>query len=56
MRTPLLLAAGLLAACAESAAPSRPMPAFTLEKLGGGSFASTELAGKPALINFWHPK
>ena len=34
---------------------SAPMPAFSLNKLGGGTLASTELAGKPLMINFWHP-
>ena len=34
---------------------SKPMPAFSLNKLGGGAFASTELAGKPLMVNFWHP-
>jgi hypothetical protein len=34
---------------------AKPMPVFSLNKLGGGSFASTELAGKSLLINFWSP-
>lgn len=34
---------------------SKPMPTFSLNKLGGGAFASAELAGKPLMVNFWHP-
>jgi hypothetical protein len=33
----------------------KPMPSFSLTKLGGGTFASSELAGKPLMVNFWHP-
>lgn len=40
---------------AVQSAVSSPMPAFSLGKLGGGALASTELAGKPLMINFWHP-
>jgi cytochrome oxidase Cu insertion factor (SCO1/SenC/PrrC family) len=39
----------------EVAAVSRPMPAFSLTQAGGGSLASAELAGKPLMVNFWHP-
>ncbi len=31
----------------------RPMPAFRLARLGGGTFASDSLAGKVAVVNFW---
>ncbi len=31
----------------------RAMPAFTLARLGGGTFASDSLAGKVAVVNFW---
>jgi hypothetical protein len=34
---------------------SKPMPVFSLSKLGGGSLASAELAGKPLMVNFWSP-
>lgn len=31
----------------------KPAPAFTLPALAGGSLSSTELQGKPLLVNFW---
>lgn len=31
----------------------KPMPAFAGTTLEGGQFSSTELAGKPAVVNFW---
>jgi cytochrome c biogenesis protein CcmG/thiol:disulfide interchange protein DsbE len=31
----------------------KPMPAFAGATLDGGRFSSTELAGKPAVVNFW---
>lgn len=31
----------------------KPMPAFAGSTLEGGLFSSTELAGRPAVINFW---
>jgi cytochrome oxidase Cu insertion factor (SCO1/SenC/PrrC family) len=38
-----------------SAVSAAPMPAFSLNRVEGGTFASTELAGKAAMVNFWHP-
>lgn len=40
---------------AESFTP-RPTPSFSLDRLGGGTFTSAELSGKPVMVNFWHPK
>jgi cytochrome c biogenesis protein CcmG, thiol:disulfide interchange protein DsbE len=31
----------------------RPMPAFAGTTLDGGQFSSADLAGKPAIVNFW---
>ncbi|MEL6759416.1 MAG: redoxin domain-containing protein [Myxococcota bacterium] len=31
----------------------KPAPSFTLETLAGGTLDSKELAGKPAVVNFW---
>ncbi|MBA3687384.1 MAG: redoxin family protein [Chloroflexi bacterium] len=31
----------------------KPMPAFAGTTLAGGQFSSAELAGKPAIVNFW---
>jgi len=31
----------------------RPAPAFNLQSLDGRTFNSTELAGKPVVLNFW---
>jgi cytochrome c biogenesis protein CcmG/thiol:disulfide interchange protein DsbE len=31
----------------------KPMPAFQLTTLDGDSLSSTDLAGRPAIINFW---
>lgn len=44
-------------ALAEASRPliGTPMPAFTLDRLAGGTFDSAELRGKATLINFWAP-
>jgi cytochrome c biogenesis protein CcmG/thiol:disulfide interchange protein DsbE len=36
-----------------SALIGKPMPSFTLRTLDGDTVSSTDLAGKPVMINFW---
>ncbi len=32
------------------------LPNFSLSMVSGGTLDQTALLGKPAMVNFWHPK